>query len=164
MTRSKEVKGMMTDMADNAEDLSVKEDSEKGPETKKLETLQVKEVERLKLRAEESGTVKSVEAEVTLAEVLEWLVADPEVLNVLILILITSDGKSLRHQMERDFFGNFPIKGLCYSVAIVTHIQCQFSEQLIQMNTSRHLQAAHPTLQMISKHWGLTSLLEGPKA
>ena len=82
MTRSKEVKGMMTAMAENAEDLSVKEDSE----TKKLETLQVKEVEWLKLRKEESCTLKSVEAEVTLAEVLEWLVADPEVLNVLILM------------------------------------------------------------------------------
>ena len=76
MSRSKEVKGMMTAMAENAEDLSVKEDSE----TKKLETLQVKEVERLKLRKEESWTLKSVETEVTLAEVLEWLVADPEVL------------------------------------------------------------------------------------
>ena len=76
MTRSKEVKGMMTAMAENAEDLSVKEDSE----VKKLGTLQVKEVERLKLREEESCTLKSVEAEVTLAEVLEWLVADPEVL------------------------------------------------------------------------------------
>ena len=76
MSRSKELKGMMTAMAENAEDLSVKEDSE----TKKLETLQVKEVERLKLRKEESWTLKSVETEVTLAEVLEWLVADPEVL------------------------------------------------------------------------------------
>ena len=100
MSRSKEVKGMMTAMAENAEDLSVKEDSE----VKKLETLQMKEVERLKLREEVSCTLKSVEteveveaeveveveveAEVTLAEVLEWLVADPEVLNVLILILI----------------------------------------------------------------------------
>ena len=84
MSRSKEVKGMMTVMAENAEDLSVKEDSE----TKKLETLQVKEVEWLKLRKEESCTLKSVETEVeveveakvALAEVLEWLVADPEVL------------------------------------------------------------------------------------
>ena len=90
MSRSKEVKGMMTVMAENAEDLSVKEDSE----VKKLETLQVKEVERLKLREEVSCTLKSaeveveveVEAKVTLAEVLEWLVADPEVLNVLILM------------------------------------------------------------------------------
>ena len=107
MSRSKDVKAMVTVMAENADDPSVKEDSE----VKKLGTLQVMEVERLKLREEESWTLKSVETEVTLAEVLEWLVADPEVLNVLILILLTSDVKSLRHQMERDFFGNFSHKG-----------------------------------------------------
>ena len=73
---SKEVKGMVTGMAENAEDLS-----EKDPKVTKLETLQVVEVERLKLKEEVSWTLKSVEVELRLAEVLEWLVADPQVLN-----------------------------------------------------------------------------------
>ena len=81
MSMSKEVKGMVTGMAGNAEDLSVNEDSEKDPKVTKLETLQVVEVERLKLKEEVSWTLKSVEVELRLAEVLEWLVADPQVLN-----------------------------------------------------------------------------------
>ena len=63
------------------EGLSPKGDSGKGPEIKELKTLKKKEVERLEVKEEVSWTLKSAKVEVRLAEVVEWLVADPQVLK-----------------------------------------------------------------------------------
>ena len=71
------------------EGLSPKGDSGKGPEIKELKTLKKKEVERLQLKKVErlqvkeevSWTLKSAKVEVRLEEVVEWLVADPQVLK-----------------------------------------------------------------------------------
>ena len=88
MSMSKEVK----EMAENrelkekssvtvlTEDLSVNADSEQGPQVKEVERLHLKEVERLQVKEEVSWSLKK-RAEVRLAEVLEWLVADPQVLD-----------------------------------------------------------------------------------
>ena len=74
---------VVTDMSEKAEVLSVNEgtESKETLEVKELKRLEVKEMERLTLKEEVSWSSKIVEAEVTLTEVLEWLVADPQVLQ-----------------------------------------------------------------------------------
>ena len=68
----------------------------KALKEKEVKRLQVKEevswtlksakVERLNVKEVESWSLKSAKVEVRLAEVLEWLVADPQVLNFFPLI------------------------------------------------------------------------------
>jgi len=75
------VKVVVTDMSEMAEVLSVNEGTEAKEtlEVKELKRLKLKEMERLKLKEEVSWSSKIMEAEVRLTEVLEWLVADPQV-------------------------------------------------------------------------------------
>ena len=71
------------DLKDNImleEGLSTKGDSEKSPEMKELKILKEKEAERLQVTQEVIWTLKSAKVEVRLVEVVEWLVADPQVI------------------------------------------------------------------------------------
>ena len=88
------------------EGLSPKGDSGKGPEIKELKTLKKKEVERLQVKEEVSWTFKSAKVEVRLAEVVEWLVADPQVLKHCNLLFLSSVTEKLAKRCaEQDLLG-----------------------------------------------------------
>ena len=98
------------------EGLSPRGDSGKGPKMEELKTLKKEEVEKLQLKKVEterlqvkeevSWTLKSAKVEVRLAEVVEWLLADPQVLKHCNALFLSSSVTENLAKCSTGTFGN----------------------------------------------------------